>query len=376
MSDSGSIYYQEQYKRWRGQIYLPKEPGKPRKKKVVYGKSKREVKEKLSVINAQLLSKTYIDYNNMTIFQMGDKILENQLLINEIGQSTYDRKKETLKKLEPLHNLIIQEVTEDQIIKYFGSIINYSQSYINKIYQLLNNIFSEALRKKIIVENIMLSIKRPKSKQDLIKVRALTLDEEKKFLEIIKSHNIKYSEQMLISLFTGMRMGEINALEVKDIDFKNKYININKTVSRGIFSEASISNSAKTKAGNRKIPIDNNLETFLKDCIGDKTSGLIFSNDNRIIGTQLVNSAYSKLMKRYHIVDPTVEGKIDLHSLRHTYATRCIESGMPPKVLQKFLGHTDISITMNTYCDAFDQYVDDNAKIVLSYFKKNNLSIN
>lgn len=80
-------------------------------------------------------------------------------------------------------------------------------------------------------------------------------------------------------------------------------------------------------------------------------------------------------MKKYNIIDETIEGKVDLHSLRHTYATRCIESGMPPKVLQKLLGHTDISVTLNTYCTAFDEYTGVNIEAANNYMKEQNLSI-
>lgn len=68
-------------------------------------------------------------------------------------------------------------------------------------------------------------------------------------------------------------------------------------------------------------------------------------------------------------------GKVDLHSLRHTYATRCIESGMPAKVLQSVLGHTDISITLDTYCDVFKKYSNENISIADEYMSKNNLKI-
>ena len=59
-------------------------------------------------------------------------------------------------------------------------------------------------------------------------------------------------------------------------------------------------------------------------------------------------------------MDYGVKGDITMHSLRHTYATRMIESGMPPKVLQNLLGHTDISVTLNTYSDVFESFQTEN----------------
>ena len=75
------------------------------------------------------------------------------------------------------------------------------------------------------------------------------------------------------------------------------------------------------------------------------------------------------------ILDKSVYGRVDLHSLRHTYATRCIESGMPAKVLQNLLGHTDIRITLDTYCDVFQKYSMENLAVADSYMKSNNIAI-
>ena len=80
------------------------------------------------------------------------------------------------------------------------------------------------------------------------------------------------------------------------------------------------------------------------------------------------------LFKNYNIVDPKIKGKITLHWLRHTYATRCIEAGMQPKVLQKLLGHTDIRVTMDTYADVFDVYRDNEIQKLSDYLKKIDLA--
>ena len=156
----------------------------------------------------------------------------------------------------------------------------------------------------------------------------------------------------MIALYSGMRMGEINALKSKDIDFQNGFIHVRGTVSRGINYRPYIRQGTKTEAGVRDVPISGLLEPVLRRALSQRKKnpeGLIFYDYNKggIIETSQVNSFFKRICDKAGI-EHTGQ-----HQLRHTFATRCIEAGVSPLVLKNWLGHTNIHITLDTYADVF-----------------------
>ena len=372
----GSIYFVEKRNRYAGQIQLLIDDERVRK--TVYGKTEREVRNKLKELQIQALAgNLHIDKKPKipTIFQYAEKMMDEQLALNEIRQSSYDRKMETLKMLSDISYKQLDEVSEDDLIAFFKTQLDYSQSCINKMYQLLGAVFIKAVNRKIIEDNPLREIKRSKSNKKTIPVRALTVEEQKKLLNVLKNEDVRYSDIMLLSMFTGMRIGECCALMVEDIDLVEKTITVSKTVARGKYGR-NVLNETKTSAGMRKLHLSDDIFEFLKSCIGNKDKGLLFLSSNQnLVTTNQVNYSYAAALKAYDIVDTSVYGRVDLHSLRHTYATRCIESGMPAKVLQKLLGHTDINITLNTYCSVFEKYSNEHLAVADEYMKQNDIKI-
>ena len=372
----GSIYYVKSRNRYAGQANI--EIYGQIERRTVYGTSEREVKNKLIELQVQAKAGTLEPKKKpqiVTIYDLAEKIIEDQLALNQIRQSSYDRTMATLKMLEGISYQKLTEVTEDDLIEYFRSVLSYSQSCINKIYQLLGAVFLKAINKNIIEINPLRNIRRPKSKKKTIPVRALTIDEQSKLLNVLKTEDVRYSEIMLLSMFTGMRIGEVCALTVEDINFKDNTITVSKTVSRGEYGKTIVCDT-KTDAGMRTLHINNDVAEYLRTCTGEKDFGLLFkSSNNKLVTTNQVNYVYSKVLKDHNIVDTGVYGKVNLHSLRHTYATRCIEAGMPAKVLQQILGHTDISITLDVYCSVFKKYSDEHLAVADEYMKANKLEI-
>ena len=354
----GTIYYSEKLNKWVGQFTAGRKNDGKINRKSVYGDTRKEVKEKITKALADVQNKTYINNSNTTLYDLAKEIIDDKKSSNEVSEATYKRLEYTLGYINnnPIAQQPIQKITAKQLKDFLNSMTAYSNSVLQKIFQLLNQAFRRAIDRNIILKNPMLAeeVKRPKSDKLDREVISLTIDEEKKLINALNDDNGAYKNIILLMLFTGMRIGEVLAINKSDIDFKEKNIYVKTTLTRDSKDNTILGNTTKTKNSKRIITITKNVEKILKNALSNTFSndlGLLFYDDKGLITPSEVNSYLIRLNKRYNIRE-----NIHNHMLRHTYATRCIEAGMSVKVLQKKLGHSKIETTLNTYASVLAKF--------------------
>lgn len=363
----GSIYYSEKLKRWVGQYTADIKKDGSVNRKSIYGKTRKEVSEKLTETLNSIQKGKYIQKSNITLIEIVKTICQNKLKANIISEGHYARMKYTINNIEKsnIANIPIQILKTIQIQKYLNSNINYSDSCIKKIYQLINQACKYAIDNDYIAKNPMNSIIKPKSMKLTKKVEALTIDEQRilsKYLFNSKIEKEPYKNVFLIQMYMGLRVSEVLALKKEDIDLESKILHVNKTLTRDSNFKVIMGKHAKTYAGTRDLPIPDMLISIFEEQIKtiDNKENLLYYNNGYI-----ANTTMTLVLKRI-LKNLKLKG-VGTHVLRHTYATRSIEGGISAVVLQRLMGHTDIKVTLNTYASIFNKFKEDELEKVNTY---------
>lgn len=191
---------------------------------------------------------------------------------------------------------------------------------------------------------------------------AITKDQMRKFLKFVHDDNVycKYYEVFYILFHTGLRISEFCGLTIKDIDLKNRIINIDHQLQRIGSMEYHIE-STKTNAGTRKLPMTEDVYRMFQAILEDRPTdlpeimvdgyvGFLFRDRNGMPEVALHwDHRLKNAVNRYNSIFRVQLPKITPHICRHTYCSNQAKAGMNPKTLQYLMGHSDIGVTMNTY---------------------------
>lgn len=361
----GTIYKHKTLGKWVGQFKVNGE------RKTVYGKTRVEVAEKMHKQLVNIKENKFIDKSKLTINDILTVILEEENKANKISENSLLRKEGTAKIISKMYiaNLPIQKVNAMQINECLLTVVDYANSYIDKIYMLLGNVFNKAMLLQILNINpfsIKGNIIKPRSNKEDKKIEAFTLEEQKLFLRQLQLENYIYKDIFYILIGTGMRVGEVLALKREDLDFSNNLIHVKRTLTRDKQDRYVLGKTTKTYSGIRDVPMTTFLKDILKRIMNIKF--LFLMGNGEFIPPTTINSHFKRICKDAHIRECThiinrngrtiklKYSSVNTHMLRHTYATRCVEAGMNYAVLQKILGHKDIQTTMNVYADVFNEF--------------------
>ena len=263
----------------------------------------------------------------------------------------------------------------------------YAGSTIRQTYIAMGTMLRSAVMNDMIQKHPMDGVRFTKPTRAVNDIKFLTVEEQQKFLAVAKkSHN--YYQYALI-LETGLRTGELIRLTWDSVDWKKRTLTVNKTLEYRHEQGEWRAGPPKTQQSYRTIPLTNRAYEILEKVharvperketdilsltldyldrhTGEKASlsmrDLVFINWRT--GEPAKNSSYDTHL--YKLCDEAGIKHFCMHALRHTYATRAIESGMQPKVLQKLLGHASIKTTMDRYVHVTN---DSMSKAVLQFEK-------
>lgn len=219
---------------------------------------------------------------------------------------------------------------------------------VTKLKEIIN-FYEEEHNTKINVKKMSL----PKLNKKGIQILS---NKEKQKLEkyCIQQNDLK-SLGILICLNTGLRVGEVCALRWENVDFETRRIHVEKTIERIYSKEENktivIIDTPKSITSVRTIPINSKLYNILKQIRGKskKTDFVLAGSSEHYVEPRNYQYHFKEILKRSKVK------KYKFHTLRHTFATNCIEAGMDIKSLSEILGHADVSITLNIYVHSSDK---------------------
>lgn len=337
-----NIYYRRDG-RYEGRIFRGKRKNGKRKYQYFFGKTSEEVKRKISEVRRAERTQKCCTKSVAAIFQEWYPSI--QYRVKESTAANYWLK---VKKhiLPAFGNREISSVTPSEVYEFMDSQKKdgLSARYIADILVLMKSIFKYAA-KTYHIFNPMDGIQLPKKKVPVIQL--LDTQEQKKLQQYLVHHPSCTTLGVALSLFTGIRIGELCALQWKDINLKKRILTVSKTIQRiqnhtGISKTKLVITDPKSESSKRAIPIPECLVAFLQKFQG-KAEEYLLSGHNKPIEPRTMQYRFAKILKNGKLPS------IHFHALQHMFATNCIQLGFDVKALSEILGHSSVEITLNRY---------------------------
>lgn len=264
--------------------------------------------------------------------------------------------------IEPyVGKLKFEELDSDTAVKYISQLKirgrtsgkgGLSDKTIRDVCSLLKSVYNLAAENGICPSDIRFP-RFTISKPSRMKSQILSLEHQKQLEAYLMANMCPENLGIMLCLYTGMRIGEICALKWSDVDLESCLINVNRTVLRISNTQVRgkqpktviVTGTPKTDSSQRVIPVPKAIGKLLRT-EGKQQSAdyYVATCSTRLMEPRRYYEKYKQILRRCGITT-----NYTFHALRHTYATRCIENGIDPKVVSELLGHSSVTITLNRY---------------------------
>ena len=347
----GKKIYKRKDGRWEGRYICCRINGKA-KYRSVYGHTCEEVKEKLVKALAALeRNKKKVSAGNVEVIG-GKWLLEES---NRLKESSINKYEGILQRyiFPEFGDRDLSDIANSELMDFSNRLINeggmkklgLSPSTVNQVMSVMNSLRIYALRRDCTVNYTTECVKVRKEQED---IRVFSFEEEDQLVSYLSKHYDTTALGILLSLFSGLRVGELSALDWDSFDFAAGTFEITKTMQRvkanGFSGKKTVVKTMepKTKSSIRTLPIPENLREQL---LSAKREGafLLTGSRDKFVEPRTVQNRFKTILKKAGIADA------NFHTTRHTYATRCVEQNVETKALSMMLGHSNVAITLNRY---------------------------
>jgi integrase len=346
----GSIYQRKSDGKWVGSITLENS-----KRKVFYGKTRKEVQEKLRVAQNELKQGILVPGSRQTVEQyLGEWLKVHKQLVRP---RTYERYEAIIRlHLVPtLGKLPLQKLTAQHLQRLYAEKLEsgLSSTTVAAIHNMLHTALDNAIKVSILTRNVCEMVSPPRKVHK--EMTPLTLEQVRKLIDAARGH--PQEALFTLALATGMRRGELLGLKWQDINLEKGVLQVRRALTRMPTGLGYEETEPKTKKSRRSIVLapfaivalmkHQARQLKMKLVAGDawEEHDYVFCSP---IGKHLnpgndVLVQLKKLLKKAGLPD------IRFHDLRHSTATLLLSNGVHPKVVQEILGHSEISMTLDTY---------------------------
>lgn len=363
---SGSVFWNEARQRWCAEVIVGRHPqtGKPKKRRIS-DRNKTNAVRKLRKLQASLDDGTYKESTHETVAEFMTRWLNDYAKIS-IRPSTYTLYESLVKhhinrhigknklrdlKTSHIQALLARLLKEGRVDKKGGL----SAKTVREVYTVLKAALTQAVDEGSLGTNPMGATKRPKKNKP--QIRPFDPEEQIRFEQVAKKHELYVAWHLL--LYTGLRRGEILGLTWAAVDLHKGQIYVRQQLvprkdSGGRYDLCLV--DVKTDAGRRNIPLPATTIKLLKSHRANQAQArLLFGPDYknhdlvfcRPEGSPFDPRSFARRFER--LVKKAGLSHRSVHDLRHTHATRLLEAGENPEVVRERLGHTSITMTLQTY---------------------------